>query len=539
MDEVLTGIYQVDAHKEGMRIVEGSKRIQEEYPDYLRDESNAYGFGVEKLFFPQTPENVSYVVREAVRSGKSVTISGGRTGICAGAVAEGGWLLSLEKMKRVLGLSRRSGYFELTVESGMRISELGARIKSKELGLDGSIVKRFLGDRHSFFYPPDPTETTAMLGGTVATNASGARTFHYGPTRRWIAGMDIIMASGDMLRIRRGEVREKNGYLSVKREGKSQLRIPFPGYDIPRTKHSAGLYSKRGMDLIDLFVGSEGILGVIVDVTVIIIPEPPSYIGGVAFFSNEDQAVDFVISARSGEPRPLALEYFDANSLQLLQETRRRQGPTSEIPAIPEIDGRSMYAVYFECAGEEEDDVFKKIKNWKRLIEKSGGDSAVSWGAVSKRDLLRLKSFRHTLPETVNEIIAQNKARDARIHKIGTDMAVPDECLIEMLGFYRDGLARERLRHVIFGHIGNNHLHVNMIPGNYSELERAKELYRTFARKAVTLGGTVSAEHGIGKLKREYLSLLYGKEEIKQMMAIKHLLDPGEILNPGNIFYAN
>jgi D-lactate dehydrogenase (cytochrome) len=421
----------------------------------------------------------------------------------------------------------------------MRISELGARIKSKELGLDGSFMKPFLGDSHSFLYPPDPTETTAMLGGTVATNASGARTFHYGPTRKWVAGMGIIMASGDMLRIRRGEVRENSGYFSVKREGKSLLHIPFPGYVIPRTKHSAGLYSKKGMDLIDLFVGSEGILGVIVDVTVILIPEPPSYMGGVAFFSNEDQAVDFVVNARSGEPRPLALEYFDANSLQLLEQTRRRQGPTSEIPAIPGIDRRSVHAVYFECAGEEEDDIFERIKNWKRLIEKSGGDSAVSWGAISKRDILRLKSFRHTLPEAVNEIIAQNKTRDARIHKIGTDMAVPDEHLIEMVGFYRESLAREGLRHVIFGHIGNNHLHVNMIPGNYTELERAKELYRNFARKAVTLEGTVSAEHGIGKLKREYLSFLYGKEEIKQMMAIKRLLDPDGILNPGNIFETN
>ncbi|UCB45897.1 MAG: FAD-binding oxidoreductase [Spirochaetota bacterium] len=545
MGDYPTGIYNINAHSDGMGIVDGESRIREEYSDYLKDESNTFGSGVEKLFFPENIKHVSYIVREAQKRGKFITISGGRTGICAGAVAEGGWLLSLEKMKRILTLSSKSGSFELKVESGLRLSELVTKVRSRELGIEGSSMERFIESSQTFLYPPDPTETTAMLGGTVATNASGARTFYYGPTRRWVVGMEVVLTSGELLRIRRGEVKENNGYFSIRREGGTPIRLPFPGYTIPETKHSAGLFSKRGMDIIDLFIGSEGILGIIVNVTIVLIPEPVSYIGGVGFFNSEKHAVDFVINARNGDQKPLALEYFDSGSLLLLDETRKIQGPTSEIPEIPYISGISdntkinVYAVYFESAGwrgEKKDDMNESIKKWQMLIEKSGGDPAVSWGAISKRDLLRLKSFRHSLPETINKIIAQNKRMDPRIHKVGTDMAVPDSHLAEMVDFYRETLDGESLRYVIFGHIGNNHLHVNMIPDSHTELERAKKLYGMFARKAVSLGGTVSAEHGIGKLKREYLALLYTRNEIQMMKTIKHVLDPKGILTPGNMF---
>jgi len=119
--------------------------------------------------------------------------------------------------------------------------------------------------------------------------------------------------------------------------------------------------------------------------------------------------------------------------------------------------------------------------------------------------------------------------------KVGTDMAVPDLHLKDMMESYRSMLATERIRHVIFGHIGNNHLHVNMIPSNYDELLRAKKLYLSFAKRAVDMGGSVSAEHGIGKLKKEFLTIQYGEEAIGEMRAVKNALDPGHLLNPGDV----
>ena len=148
---------------------------------------------------------------------------------------------------------------------------------------------------------------------------------------------------------------------------------------------------------------------------------------------------------------------------------------------------------------------------------------------------MRLKAFRHALPESVNKIISQRKKKDERIHKVGTDMAVPDGYIKEIIQYYREELGHERLESVIFGHIGNSHLHVNMIPANHAQLLKSRDLYKKFAQKAVSLGGTVSAEHGIGKLKKDYLRILYPPDVLEEMMAIKSSLDPDHVLNPGNV----
>jgi D-lactate dehydrogenase (cytochrome) len=250
--------------------------------------------------------------------------------------------------------------------------------------------------------------------------------------------------------------------------------------------------------------------------------------GAVGFFASEEKAIGFVEQARAQQPRPLALEYFDRDSLNLLREAREKEGSASEIPAVPDADG----AVYFEIAfsGPDSGSGLEGLVNaWYGLMGEAG---ASAWGALTRRDLDRLKSFRHALPESVNQIIARSKMSDERIHKVGTDMAVPDDKLREMLRFYRAELEPIGLEYLVFGHVGNSHLHVNMIPGNYGQLQQAKELYRRFAQKAVSLGGTVSAEHGIGRIKREYLSLLYGREELDQMRSIKQAFDPDGRLNP-------
>jgi D-lactate dehydrogenase (cytochrome) len=522
-----TGIYPIEPDFEGMKIVRGQEKIRDEYPDYLRDESNTLGCDVEALFFPKSPANIAAAVQESVRSGLPLTISGGRTGICGGAVPSGGNLLSLEKMTAVRGLESRGAEFELTVESGLRLSELSQKLRNKELGLDNEASKRLGESGGYFFYPPDPTETSATVGGTVATNASGARTLFFGPTRRYVTGIDVILMSGELLRIRRGEVFARDGVFTVERETGRPLIIPVPRYTIPKTKHSAGLYAGDSMDLIDLFIGSEGILGIIAVVSLRLVEEPPAIFGGAAFFPSEEKALDFVIMAR--DRHSLALEYFDDASLGLLAEQRLEEGPISEIPEIPE----QTFCVYFEFTGEA--DFKREFASWATLMKRHGGDPALAWGALTRRDQLRLKSFRHALPESINQIVARHKLQDQRIHKVGTDMAVPDQCLKEMMGHYRDVLSRERIRHVIFGHVGNNHLHVNMLPSTYEELGRAKDLYRGFAKKAVDLGGSVSAEHGIGKLKREFLRIQFPQEALEEMRAVKDAVDPRNLLNPETV----
>jgi len=530
--EFISGIYNLDAHSEGMKAVYGQEKISKEYADYLRDESNLRGENVKALFFPRSIENIAYVLKEAKKKGFTVTVSGGRTGICGGAVPRGGYLLSLEKMNNVIKVAPdKEGGFELTAQSGIRISELSGKLRYRDFGPGCEVSKDFHNSKMVFIYPPDPTETTATLGGTVVTNASGARTLHYGPTRRYIAGLEVVLSTGKLLRIRRGEVKACDGEFFIPQEGAKDMVVGAPSYPIPEVKHAAGLYAGKSMDLIDLFIGSEGILGVIATVTVRLVPEPDVMFGGVGFFPSEKQACLFSIEARKKRFSPLAIEYFDRTSLELLTEVRKEQGPTSEIPEVPP----SCYAIYFESSPGDKDNLITGIKQWTELLEAHGGDGNTSWGAYNKRDIQRLKSFRHAVPETVNKIVAQNKLRDSRIHKVGTDMAVPDNHLEEMLDYYRKLLGMHSIKHLIFGHIGNNHLHVNMLPENYQELVEAKKLYLLFATKAVKLSGTVSAEHGIGKLKKEYLSILFDEKAIDQMKAVKEALDPDRILNPENL----
>lgn len=526
-----TGIFNISPSRDGMRIIEGVERIQKDYSDYLRDESNYSGKGVEAIFFPKSLENIVYAVKLAAEKGKPITVSGGRTGICAGAVPQGGYLISLERMTKILGIEKKSQGWELKAQCGIRLNELSERLRAKNLGLHTDEGKEFEKTPGSYFYPPDPTETSATLGGTVATNASGARTFFYGPTRNYVVALEVVLPDGELLRVRRGEVQEKDGYFTVEREEGPAVVIPAPGYNIPVVKHAAGFYSYKGMDLIDLFIGSEGILGIIATVTIQLIEGPPPSFGAVAFFKDEDDALEFVIHSRKVEPKPLAIEYFDVSSLQLLDETRRSQGPMSEIPEIP----GPGYAIYFESTFSNGGSLKERINFWSEVIKEHGGNPAKAWCALTRRDISRLKYFRHALPECINIIIARHKQVDTRIYKVGTDMAVPDEHLKEMVAYYRSLLGQSRIRYLIFGHIGNNHLHLNMIPENYAELEEAKALYMMFARKAVALGGTVSAEHGIGKLKKEYLRVLFPEQAIGDMMRIKRALDPENILNPGTM----
>jgi D-lactate dehydrogenase (cytochrome) len=142
-----------------------------------------------------------------------------------------------------------------------------------------------------------------------------------------------------------------------------------------------------------------------------------------------------------------------------------------------------------------------------------------------------MRAFRHSLPVSVNERVVKNKQK-----KIGTDMAVPDENFPAFLRYYKETLDASGLEYVIFGHIGDCHLHANMLPKDDAEAEKARHIYGRCVAQAIMLGGTVSAEHGIGKLKRKYLSAMMGERYLNEMAEIKRAFDPKGILGRGNMF---
>ncbi len=517
-------------------VVDSRQRIEESYGDYLSDESRYGPAEADRLVLVRDEAQVSGALVAAADAGVNVTVSAGRTGIVGGAVPSGGVLLSLSDMKRVLGVRRLpDGRFTVRVEPGLSVAELGERLLTKDLGTERSDddagaragLEAFLADDRTYFYPPDPTEDTAHLGATVATNASGARSYRYGATRRHVHGLRVALTTGDVVAVERGVCVADGSLFVLARTDGSEAEVRVPGYDMPDTKNAAGYYAAPGMDLIDLFIGSEGTLGVITEVELILAPAPEGILSALAFFGSDEDAVAFVRHARGDGPdgeapdvvTPLALEFFDSRSFEFLRRRKVEEGPSSEIPELP---AAAVAGVLFE-AEYTEDTLLEIYEGWESVLSVHGASMENTWGGMEESELARLRALRHSIAEQVNGVIARANARYPEIHKIGTDAAVPSRALAEMLGFYRSELDGTDLMHVIFGHIGDSHLHLNIMPSTPAELRAGKELAMRFARRAVELGGSVSAEHGIGRIKHDFLR-------------VKRAFDPHCILNRGVVF---
>ncbi|HVG31181.1 MAG TPA: FAD-linked oxidase C-terminal domain-containing protein [Pyrinomonadaceae bacterium] len=490
------------------------KSKPEELQGYFADASNLAGGHAAGVLFPETTEEVAEALAVAGRTRTHVTVAGAGTGVVGGRVPFGGIVLATDRLNRIGEIVSEDGGGRGRAEAGVVLADFRRAVES-----------------HGLLYPPDPTEWSCFLGGTVATNASGARTFKYGATRAYVRRLKIALATGDILDLARGDARaDARGRIRIPLAGGRSVEARLPSYRMPHTrKHAAGYFVEPGVDAIDLFVGSEGTLGVITEVEVSLLPQPEGLLSGIVFFGREEELLAFVRDARAASLRTRseqttltvdarALEYFDRESLEFLR---------AKYPSIP---AGAAGAVFFEQettrAGEE-----THTAAWLALLERHAALLESSWFATGARDQERLREFRHALPVLVNEWLARHGQR-----KVSTDIAVPDESFAEMLGFYRDALMASRLRFVIFGHVGDNHVHVNILPRDDAEAARARELYLTFVRHAVSLGGTISAEHGVGKLKRDYLRELYGERRLREMAALKRAFDPACILSRGNIF---
>ena len=470
--------------------------VGDEYADYLQDESRRVGHAG-KIAFPKSGNEVREALQAATENNWPVTVQGGRTGISGGCVPEGGLILNLSRMNAIGEIKGD----QMTVQPGALLVDIRTAIKGSGL-----------------LFPSDLTETTASIGGMVANNASGARSFRYGAVRNWIQALEVVLANGETVRVERGVHKADGvdfGFGSI--EGK------LPCIEQPDVKSAAGYFVEPDMDLVDLFVGAEGTLGVVTEITIKLLPEPVEINCLTAFFASEEEAVGFVRFLRAGStPPPTAIEFFDARSLELL---RRMKVENAAFAELPELNPEFHTAIYFEFDCDVPDAVIEKA-----------GEAIDCWFAEGGREIEALKGFRHAIPEGVNMLIGERKKTIPELTKLGTDMSVPDDQLEVVMRMYHEGLAEAGLEYVIFGHIGNNHVHVNIIPRSMEEYGKGKALYLDWARQVVAMGGSVSAEHGIGKNKTEFLKLMHGECGIREMRKLKHLFDPHGMLNPGNLF---
>ena len=523
------------------KAVVDQEEITDTYALYLDDESHSFDGAAEKIIFPSTEAEVAAIMKSAYENGTPVTIQGGRTGLTGAAVPLGGIALNLEKMTQLsyMNYDESESLYSIAAQCGMTLEDLVEAIQSKKLDkLEGKgtseqqkALGQFLDESETFTFPVDPTEMSAWLGGIVACNASGARTFKYGAVRPWVYHLRVVLANGDILDIERGKVTADDGKFIIVLSDGAEIEVTVPTYKMPNTKNAAGLFAKPDMDLIDLFVGSEGILGVITEVELGLIKLEENIMTVMAFFPSVDDAVNFTYDVRAPDS-PIKMdfmEYFGTNAIVMITEKAGSAG--IKVPALKD-DTKAI--VFFEFSFTPEN-MEEMVMGLEEILMKNNTSSESSWAGMDRSELAKMKTVRHFVPETVNGIIAQRKAQYSEVHKIGTDMAVPDEALRDYLKFYITTLEEQGMEYAMWGHIGDNHIHVNMLPRNNEEVQQGMDNYMTFAKRAIELGGTVAAEHGIGKLKRAFLEAMYGESGIKEMQAVKKSLDSKWLLNRGNM----
>jgi D-lactate dehydrogenase (cytochrome) len=528
-----------------------------DYYEYLKDESRKEG-KADSISFPCSEKEIIDIILFLNKDKTKVTIQGARTGITAGAVPEEGHILNLKKMNRITGLRYEKGHFFLSVQPGVLLTDVRKAIAKKDFDTSGwsqeSIeTLRKMKTAGDFFFPPDPTETTASIGGMVACNASGARSFYYGPTRKYVEGLSVILADGSTIRLKRN-IQKSNGYsFCLKTDTGRLIQGKVPKYCMPNVKNASGYFAEGNMDLIDLFIGSEGTLGIASEIEIRLLKKPKYTWGGMFFFQQEENAVKFVrllrenreneyienarlnagFSERFIDIKPVAIEYFNSESLDLL---RRQKENINAFSQIPDIKKEFNSAIYVEFDEDSEEDIIDSMIDAARRSELCGGKEENNWIASTSQLMECMKLFRHAVPEAVNLIIDQRRRKDPKITKLGTDMAVPDDKLEEVMKMYKSDLVEHGFESVMFGHIGDNHIHVNILPRTMEEYYKGKELYAKWADKVLEVGGTVSAEHGIGKLKIDFLEMMYGQQGIREMTAVRNIFDPYNMLNSGNLF---
>ena len=369
------------------------------------------------------------------------------------------------------------------------------------------------------WYPPVPTYDGAFVGGTIATNAAGPATFKYGSARRWVDALTLVLANGSIVEVRRGEVTASpDGWLALEFAG-TAARIPVPTYVMPDVaKLSAGYFARPGMDLIDLFIGSEGTLGFITGATLRTVPLPKRCVALVTCESDA-QAVRLTAALRRLDVS--AVEFMDARALALVPDDIFTRTNVARPPG-----GAGFLLAQIEVAGGPD----AAVQELDEVLTACGVDVDPQVALPGDdRGAARLFALREGVPSSLNALIAATKARlQQDIEKTAGDVIVPFERLEESLTLYRSTFERHALEYAIWGHVSDGNMHPNVVPRSLEDVHRGRTAILEIARGVMAMGGAPLAEHGVGRsvLKQQMLRDLYGDRGIEEMRAVKRALDP-------------
>ena len=477
---------------------------------YLEDAAHYPGGHASAVARPASPGDVA----QALASAPRVLVVGAQSSLTGGATPAGDLVVSTERIDyiRLEGDRVRAG-------AGVTLEALQQHLAA-----------------HGVWLPPVPTFLGATAGGAASTNAAGAATFKYGTTRDWVEGLTVVLADGGLLSIKRGDFRASEaGWFEIPAEG---LRhVPIPAIRMPDVpKCSAGYFSAPGMDLVDLFVGSEGTLGVIFDVTFRVQPRPAGVCWVLIRMPDEEQGIALVNALRQRSEHGIdvaAIEHIDARTLQILREDGVDRRLNVSVPAGTAL----VLIVQVELADEDDDFQLTRLSD---LVDSFGALDAtevVLPGNASRREALI--QFREAAPASVNRRVAIAQAQvDKRIHKTAADSIVPFDRFGEMMRMCRRLFTERDVDLAVWGHISDGNVHPNVVPRSYRDIEEGKAIMLELGREVIAMGGSPLAEHGVGRspLKQALLRMLYGDAGIESMRAVKRALDPEWKLASGVLF---
>ena len=410
--------------------------------------------------FPRSARSIAKILQFAGRHNIPVTPRGSGYGYVGGCVpVRGGLALSLARMNRILEISRED--FVAVVEPGVLTATLQEKVEAQGL-----------------FYPPDPaSRADCSLGGNVATNAGGPRCLKYGVTRDYVLGLEVVLASGDIVRL--GSRTHKN---------------------------------KTGFDLARLFVGTEGLLGVVSEITFKLLPLPPYRACLAVGFPSPAAATRSIRDIFAAGFLPCALEIADEFTLAAAhRRTGSRRLKNCQALIFVEVDGQEKSARH-------------EIAALEKIIARSRPifiDRAL--GAVETEKLWQLRrEFSFAL-------------RDTGLTKMNEDVVVPRGRLEDLFSFAARLQKKHRLPIACFGHAGDGNIHVNIMidAGSVHERDRCDEALDELFRQVLRWNGVITGEHGIGLAKKPWWKDAVPAEVRALHQTIKRALDPAGILNPG------
>jgi glycolate oxidase len=449
-----------------LRLIVGREHVlteQEDLIPYSFDGTAALRQMPGCVVFPAGAEHVAAVLKLATRTKTPVVTRGSGTGLSGGSLPVPGCIvLCLLRMNRIVELDRAN----LTVMAEAGATTQAVADAASQAGL---------------FYPPDPgSMKVSTIGGNVAENAGGLRGLKYGVTRNYVMGLEVVLPDGETLWTGNKCVKDTAGY-----------------------------------SLRDLFIGSEGTLGVVTRVLLRLIPKPAAKTTLLATFTHMDEAAQAVSDIIAARIIPCTLEFLDRTTIHCVEEHAHIGLPLDcEALLLMESDGHPA-AVAEECVRMR--DIAER--NGARSIRMASDEAEAGRLAEARRGAF--SALARLAPTTILE-----------------DVTVPRSELAKMVRFVAATATKHQLRIGTFGHMGDGNLHPTFLTDerNVEEMRRVEAGFKEILEEAIRLGGTITGEHGVGVAKKSFLPGFAGGAQMRVMRELKRSLDPSGILNPGKMF---